>query len=230
MQHQHSLQVIGHRGAAGLVFENTLASVQKALDLGLSALEIDVWQTADGEIVVFHDAYLDRLTHATGLISEKTYAEIQKIPLTNGDRIPTLQAVLDLVKPLQVVLIVEVKAGNAFAKTTELLLAALPPSRFFIGSFYHQPVLELKQQFPALGTAIMLECVPANVETYLQSIDPALVVLAIETVNEAMITAVKAQNRKLIFYTVNTPAQFALAQREDADGIITNFPDLFLNR
>ena len=47
--------VIGHRGAMGYETENTLASVQKALDLGVEMMEVDVFQIKSGETVVFHD-------------------------------------------------------------------------------------------------------------------------------------------------------------------------------
>ena len=196
--------------------------------MGLPCIEIDVWQITDSEIVVFHDAFLERLTNASGFISETSYAELKNIPLKNGDRIPTLQEVIALIKPYDVELIVEIKAENAFEKTTEILTAFLPFTRYFIGSFFHQPILNLKQKNPEIRTAIMLEGVPVNVANYLQTVNPELVVLSIETFNQEIISEVKKQGRKLIFYTVNTPPQIALAQRAKPNAIITNFPDLFL--
>ena len=60
--------VIGHRGAMGHETENTLASIQKALDLGVDMIEFDVFKIKSGEIVVFHDETVDRLANATGRI------------------------------------------------------------------------------------------------------------------------------------------------------------------
>ena len=54
--------VIGHRGAMGYVTENTIASVEKAIDLGVSMVEIDVFRIRSGEVVVFHDDRVDDLT------------------------------------------------------------------------------------------------------------------------------------------------------------------------
>ena len=56
--------VIGHRGAMGHETENTLASIQKAMDLGVDMIEIDVFKIKSGEIVVFHDERLERLSNA----------------------------------------------------------------------------------------------------------------------------------------------------------------------
>ena len=55
--------IIGHRGAMGYETENTIASVEKALELGVDMIEIDVFRIASGEIVVFHDDRVERLTH-----------------------------------------------------------------------------------------------------------------------------------------------------------------------
>ena len=62
--------VIGHRGAMGHETENTLPSIQKAMDLGVDMIEIDVFKIKSGEIVVFHDDTLERLTNAPGNIED----------------------------------------------------------------------------------------------------------------------------------------------------------------
>ncbi|MBK0402754.1 hypothetical protein I5M27_07135 [Adhaeribacter sp. BT258] len=223
-------KIFGHRGAAGLAFENTLASIQKAIDLGVDGIEIDVWQTTDGEIVVFHDAYLDRLTDESGFIAELSYGKLKNTKLKNGAEIPTLKAVLDLVKPHKIPLLVEVKAENAFLKTLGILESNLPSDAFTIGSFYHQKIMEMKRQNPELQTAIMFECVPVFLEDYLQKVNPDLVVTAIETHNAYLVETVKAQNRKLLFYTVNQEPEIELALKAKPYGIITNFPDRLLER
>src|SRR5688572_831776 len=144
MKEPSAIKIIGHRGAAGLVFENTLASIQKALDLGVEIIEIDVWQTTDGEIVVFHDAYLDRLTETNGFITETSYQELKNIPLKNGDKIPTLKEVIAQFKPYSTQLIVEVKDPKALPETQKILTNSLPFSRYYIGSFYHTGIMKIK--------------------------------------------------------------------------------------
>ena len=58
--------VIGHRGAMGYVTENTIASVEKAIDLGVSMVEIDVFRIRSGEVVGFHDDRVEDLTNGAG--------------------------------------------------------------------------------------------------------------------------------------------------------------------
>ncbi len=103
--------VIGHRGAMAYETENTLASVQKALDFKVDGIEIDVFKCKSGEIVVFHDDQLDRLTDGLGSIEEKTFDELQELTIKGGHKIPLLKDVLNLVNGRCMVNI-ELKGGN----------------------------------------------------------------------------------------------------------------------
>jgi len=69
--------VIGHRGAAGLAPENTMAGFQLAADLGVDAFELDIQLTADGAPVVLHDGTLDRTTDRTGPVASVPLAELR---------------------------------------------------------------------------------------------------------------------------------------------------------
>ena len=60
--------IIGHRGAMGHIAENTIPSIKKAMELGVDGIEIDIFKSKTGELVVFHDEKLDRLTNSTGSI------------------------------------------------------------------------------------------------------------------------------------------------------------------
>ena len=74
-----SLIVTGHRGAAGLAPENTLASIQLALDLGVDRIEIDVQQTKDNVIIVLHDRTLRRTTDGFGFVKNIEYQDLLKL-------------------------------------------------------------------------------------------------------------------------------------------------------
>ncbi len=69
-------RVIGHRGAMGHAPENTIASIRRAAALGAAWVEVDVRLTADGRLVLMHDATLGRTTDGEGLVQEATLAEI----------------------------------------------------------------------------------------------------------------------------------------------------------
>lgn len=103
-------QIIAHRGAAGLAPENTMAAIQKAIELDVDQIELDVRHTKDEEIIVFHDQRLDRIARdtlgnkVTGDIHDYTLAELKQLDVGSwydshysDQRIPTLKEVLDYI-------------------------------------------------------------------------------------------------------------------------------------
>ena len=76
---QKEFKIIAHKGAAGIAPENTMASFQAALDIGVDMIELDVRQTKDEEIIVFHDQYLDRTTNGSGNVHEYTLEELKQL-------------------------------------------------------------------------------------------------------------------------------------------------------
>jgi glycerophosphoryl diester phosphodiesterase len=92
--------------------ENTLAAFEAALELGVDGIEFDVRMCKSGEIIVFHDATLQRLTGARGFVSKSNLAELRKLRiLSTEERIPLLSEVLELTKE-KAMLNVEIKANG----------------------------------------------------------------------------------------------------------------------
>ena len=89
---------IGHRGAAGHAPENTLLSLNKAMELGCDMTEIDVHICASGEVVVIHDDVVDRTTDGTGAVSELSLDELKSLDAGKGEKISTLNKVLSSLK------------------------------------------------------------------------------------------------------------------------------------
>src|SRR3990167_6132033 len=86
----NSILKIGHRGAKGYEPENTLISFQKAIDLKVDGIELDVHLSLDGEIMVIHDETIDRTTPNIGFVKNNTSSDLKELG------IPTLIEVLDL--------------------------------------------------------------------------------------------------------------------------------------
>jgi glycerophosphoryl diester phosphodiesterase len=112
-------RLAAHRGGARLWPENSLRAFRESLALGVDLLELDVHLTADGEVVVIHDATLDRTTDARGAVGERMAVELAGVRLRDPDgratdeRLPTLQDVLTVVAPSRAGLLVEVKGPVA---------------------------------------------------------------------------------------------------------------------
>lgn len=96
--------VVAHRGVTENAPENSLSSVQAAIDLGVDIVELDLELTKDGEVILMHDATLDRTTTGSGNVADFTLAEIQQLFLRNtsgittNERVPTLSEVMQLAK------------------------------------------------------------------------------------------------------------------------------------
>lgn len=98
------MRLIGHRGARFEAPENTVAGFRYALGIDIDSFELDIHLTKDGELVVIHDATVDRTTNGTGSVSDLTLEEVQRLDArsTFADWpepcvIPTLGQVLDVI-------------------------------------------------------------------------------------------------------------------------------------
>jgi glycerophosphoryl diester phosphodiesterase len=150
------MNLIGHRGAAAVAPENTLAGIRQGLQDGADGLEIDVRLSKDGRIVVIHDADTGRTTGQPGRVAEQTLAEVQQLdagswkgPAWAGEKIPTLESVLAAV-PGGKRLLIEVKCGPEVLDELERLLAACGrrPDETAVISFDLPTVRQAKQRMP----------------------------------------------------------------------------------
>ena len=94
---QKTMLKIAHRGASGYEPENTLNSFQKALDMQVDGIELDVHLSADGELMVIHDETVDRTTNGSGFVNKLSLCELKAFRINGELEIPTLSEVFDLV-------------------------------------------------------------------------------------------------------------------------------------
>jgi glycerophosphoryl diester phosphodiesterase len=89
--------VVAHRGASSTHPENTVEAFHAAADAGADFIELDVRLTADGHLVVLHDADVSRTTNGTGMVHQMTLAQVKALDVVGGERslkVPTLEEVL----------------------------------------------------------------------------------------------------------------------------------------
>ena len=105
--------IAAHRGGASLWPENSLTAFRGALGLGMELVELDVHQTRDGEVIVLHDATLERTTTGRGAVCTLAWSELAAVTVrgTHGEGIPRLAEVLQLLRPTPVGLLLEIKNG-----------------------------------------------------------------------------------------------------------------------
>lgn len=100
--------IIGHRGAAGLAPANTIAAIKRALEYDIDGIELDVRQTRDGTLILFHDPILDWATDGHGRVHTTSWKEISEVRF-DGEPIPTLRDGLAILADTEVDLFLEAK-------------------------------------------------------------------------------------------------------------------------
>lgn len=146
--------IIGHRGIAMRYPENTLASFAAAMEAGALACECDVHCTADGHVVVCHDANLRRTTDIEGEISEMTLEEVRradagarKDPRFAGERIPTLMELIELAGD-RMRIVIEIKAQGICRRVVETLEACGGLTGVNLASFHLAELQEAAKLAP----------------------------------------------------------------------------------
>ena len=112
------IYVVGHRGAAGVLPENTIQGFQYAIDLGVDYVECDVHLTRNQQLVVMHDETVDRTTSGSGPIGELDFAAIRALDAGADTQVPTLDEVLETVRG-KVKLLCELKGQGVEEKTVD---------------------------------------------------------------------------------------------------------------
>jgi len=158
------LQRIAHRGASGkgLAPENTMASFEKAIEVGVDAVEIDVHLTADNRVVVIHDRAVDRTTDGSGPVDTMTLDQVRELSAGSwfdtqfaSERIPTLEEVLDLIG-WRAVLLIETKTEEAAEKAVSIIRAQRAQSRVVMQSFLGPAVRTVNRLDSRIPTAFLM--------------------------------------------------------------------------
>ncbi|HLO02883.1 MAG TPA: glycerophosphodiester phosphodiesterase [Symbiobacteriaceae bacterium] len=227
---------IGHRGAAGTHPENTMVSFHRAIELGCDGIEFDVHRTADGQLIVIHDGFLNRTTNGTGLIMSTTYDQIEaldagswKNPQFTGERIPTLRQLIRET-PASLTLYLELKAGSVhYPGVEEELLTVLKEEgaldRVQISSFDHHALKKIHGLAPELPLGMLfadnlLDPVGLAKQVGAEALHPAW-----EWVTPAFVETAHAAGLKVNVWTVNLPEAIMLMTACGVDGIMSDFPD-----
>lgn len=233
--------VIAHRGASGHAPENTRAAFEKALAMGARAIELDVHQTHDGEIVVAHDDDLKRCARDRRKLRDLRWAgQAEFIDVGAwfgkefaGQRLMRLADVYELVPPT-VELHVELKHGSKFYPGIEDRVLAVARGhravpRTLFSSFDHAALKILRTHDAAarlaylaglkplrasLQEAVKIKCEAFNVST--------------RQANARLVKSAKTAGLKVFVYTVNTPVERDRLVKIGVDGIFSNYPELDL--
>ncbi len=220
---------VGHRGACGHAPENTLASMRKALEIGVDGFEFDIQMSKDGIPVVIHDDTLERTTNGKGFVRDFTFKELQELDAGNGEKIQSLQNVIEMVDK-RCRLFIELKAENATKPVSDLLAHSVQNlgwsyEQLLVCSFNHQQIAEIRAINPEIRTVAIFVGIPVSLAVIAQEAGAWAISTAHLHSNQALVDDAHARGLKSFVWTANSEAHIAAAKKLGVDGIISDFPD-----
>lgn len=220
-------EIIAHRGASREAHENTLPAFQIALDQGADGIELDVHATADGVVVVHHDAAI-QVYHmgASALADIATLSAARALasPLAGGATMPTLDQVLDLIGSRAVVYI-EVKA----ARIEQPLLSCLdrhPTSRMAVHAFDHRIPLAIRSQRPHISIGLLSASYPTHLKGFFGHVRPDALWQQAQLIDEALVHSAHALGARVIAWTENDSVHARSLIAMGVDALCTDTPGL----
>lgn len=230
-----------HRGASGYAPENTLAAFALADKMGADGIELDVQLTKDGQLVVCHDETIDRCSDHRGFVKDYTLSELKKFNFNNHNdqypfcEIPTLEEVLELVKPTKMVINIELKTGifnypSIEEKTIEMVKKYDMENRIIYSSFNHYTILNILKINPHancgfLHTDCIIDIADYAEKYAVKNLHPAFYFL----LNEKYYQDAIKHNLAINAWTINDEKYILAALKMKINAIITNYPDLAIS-
>ena len=220
---------IGHRGACGYEPENTLASFKKAIELDVDMVEFDVCVCKSGEIVVIHDDKVDRTTNGKGYVIGKTLEELRTLDAGNGEKIPTLIEVLDLIER-KVKVNIELM-GRGIAKSVSEIINEYVSKNgwhyedFFVSSFNHYELQKFSQINSDVKIGALIYGIPLGRTEFVEELNSYSVNPSLEFVDKEFVEDAHKRGLKVFVYTVNDPDDIERMKKMGVDGLFSDFPD-----
>lgn len=220
---------IAHRGAFAYAPENTMAAFRLALEMHADMIELDVCKTKDNKIVVIHDETIDRTSDGSGYVREMTLEQLKKFDFGEGERIPTLEEVLDFAQKNNIIVNIELKAYKIAKLVVELVEKYNMVNKVIISSFLHPELLEVKNINPNIQTGLLFTARPINVVRLAKEARAEWLHPEYHFVDEIMVREAHKEGIGINVWTVDDEDDMKKMIELNVDGVITDIPDIFIN-
>lgn len=233
----HLPKVIGHRGACGSAPENTLASFEKAKQLGIEWVELDVQLTQDKTVVVLHDHTLERTTNGQGRIDEQVYARIKEYDAGSHFSesfahvwIPTLEEVMFFLAQQQMHVNIELKlepdaSPKALVQKTLAVSKQFPSVHTLFSSFHHKALKQLRQQASDVAIGVLYETLTNDWHELAQALEAKTIHLQASALTRAIVQDIHDRGYQALAYTVNDRLEADRLFKMGVDSIFSDYPD-----
>lgn len=242
-------RVIAHRGSRLLWPENTTFGFERAAELGVELFETDLRVTADGELICFHDATLDRTTDGSGLTARTTFADVaaldagcrhrrgEEFPFRAQElRVSTFESVVEQFP--EAAFIVDLKVDGTEERLARLIAERDLKQRVIVGSFSDQRLARFREMTSnkvatstapnetvrAIGSTRSGKWNPFGVSTAAMQVPVSWYGFPI--VSRRLVDLVHRWGRLIHVWTVNEPSEMERLFEIGVDAVITDRPDL----
>lgn len=229
------LKCIAHRGGPLInskpLPENSLAAIKRALDLGVYAIEIDVYQV-EGELLVTHDRRLGKLVSGAGVVSEVSLAYLRQQRLKNGEPVPSLEQVMALVGD-RALLNIEIKGGGCVPSLVALLNKFCREGQqsyeqYLVSSFDHQQLYQCLQRLPQVRRGVLIEGIPLDYAKCCDALQAYSFNTHLSFLSAEMLEDARQRGLENWVYTVNHAEDWAWLHSLGVDAVFTDKPDELL--
>jgi glycerophosphoryl diester phosphodiesterase len=221
-------KVIAHRGASAYEPENTIRAIARAISLGADMVEVDVHLTKDGQLVVIHDAEVDRTTNGKGAVRETLFEVIRKLDAGMGEKVPTLREVLELSRD-RIDVMIEVKGVGIEGMLVELLQAESAVRQVIVTSFMTDAINKVKELDSRIQTGLIFSWKIRNVVKRAIDLKASCMVPQYELVTPEIVDELHTHKVSVFPWTVDSRSEAEKLAKIGVDGIITDKPDLMLH-
>ena len=224
--------VTGHRGCGTKEIglgdpENTLRSIRRAVELGADQVEIDAHLSLDNRVVVIHDSTVDRTTNSKGKVRDYALAELEALDAGQGERIPTLEEVIDSVKG-KAMLQIELKGIGVEDEVTRIIKASGMVEQSVLTSFRHGAVARAKTLEPRLCTGVLFVCSPISPARLAADVGADNIHPNVEYVDASLVESAHRKGLGVYVWNADTEEKAIEMLRLGIDAIGTNRLDIVL--
>lgn len=219
-----------HRGASEYLPENTFLAFYTGIYMGANGIETDVRRTSDGELVLFHDDSLERVTGRKGSIADYTFEELREFDVQkNGfkDKIVRLEDFLAHFGHMDITFAIELKDAGIESDVAALLKKYDMAEKTVVTSFNHDYIANIKACAPELRVGLLVRRGKSDRETvaWLRSIHAYEICPYSRDVTSENVAEWHADGLNVRAWGLD-PEYMKIVYDAGADGMTVNFPDL----
>lgn len=216
------MKIIAHRGASAERPENTLAAFERAIEIGVDAIECDLLMSREGRMVVRHDDLIRRGGRWVGL-GELTFEELQTLDVGGGERIPSLESLYDLLYP-RCPLVLDLKQPGLAGPLAAFLTQRRALERTHVTSFLWPELEAIRRECPGLEWSFTCVALPPGFLKWAKEAGVRMVSLSRQYVDEPTLRQLQGAGLQVRAYPVNRPEEAKRFSTLGLEGIYTDDP------